>query len=308
MNVHYYRLPHKASKKKIHKGEEATASRISCANPFFNGLVERKERLERPHVLFDKCLRSQSFHIKSLYVHADSDTANGQIMKYRTLRLAHALFPENFPRARALRFSKRDGRQYGSMYSDFVPDETGCIPRKEKYLKECYKLDSETSPDAKGIAFDSLRTKKREFNQDERMRCPQISTAENAVKEAGILITHPEANYHVVGGKPVFFEPENSDFELAMAHARTLNGTRREKAMVQIGLLCLAALPESLQRLEKNGKLKDEWRSLAEAVRSGNSAFMRAFLRLVKEDVHFLSMVGGSDESFVKAIAERLAF
>ncbi|MCX6771589.1 MAG: hypothetical protein NTX79_06040 [Candidatus Micrarchaeota archaeon] len=44
--------------------------------------------------------------------------------------------------------------------------------------------------------------------------------------------------------------------------------------------------------------------TLAETVSSSNSAF----LKLVKEDPRFLSMVGDSDESFVKAIAERLAF
>jgi len=53
MNAVNYFSSSRAERKKIHHGEEAQVSRISCASPFFNGLVERKERLDAGLVGFD---------------------------------------------------------------------------------------------------------------------------------------------------------------------------------------------------------------------------------------------------------------
>ena len=78
MNASFFSLPRGTTKEKIHKGDEATVSRISCANPFFNGLVERKEALG--HTRGDE-KRYLFARIGLLGVGPVSDSENGQAMR-----------------------------------------------------------------------------------------------------------------------------------------------------------------------------------------------------------------------------------
>jgi len=251
---------------------------------------------------------SQSIRTGRLFVGVQSDSANGQAARYHLLGIAHAIFPEHFPRTRALRFSEEDRVRYGLIYSDFVEDSTGCIARKEAYLRESRDIQDGTGAHEKVEYVDvPLRQLKKRFNEEERRRCPQINEAEKKFKDAGILVMHPEANYHSPNGNPVFFEPYALDFELAMAFAGKLGKARKEKAVVHIGLLCLVALSESISRLKEDGKLMEEWLPLARLAEGKNGAFLRSFLKLAKEP-EFSAMIGRSYESYVKFVAERLAF
>ena len=308
MNASSFSLPPNASKAKIHHGTEAAVSRVSCANPFFNGLAERKEPLNIGKTGFERAMFPQSIMIGRFFVGAQSDSENGQAVRYHLLGVAHAFFPKHFPRARALRFREEEGARYGAIYSDFVEDGTGCIVRKEAYFKERQDIQDGMGKYGKVEYIDvPLRQVKADFDKEENLRCPQIGEVKKSLKDAGMLMMHPEANYHVSEGSPVFFEPYHLDFETAMRYAGKLEGARKGKAMLHIGLLCLVALSESVSRLKEEGKLKEEWLPLAVLVEGNDSAFLRAFLKLAAAP-DFVKIAGDSDGSYVRSIAERLAF
>jgi len=306
MNMLSLRLPVSASREKIHKGDEARVTRISCANPFFNGLVERKEKLGYASTYEKRYLFAR---LGRLGVGPASDSENGQAMRYYFLRLSHTLYPSNFPRARALRFLEENGRSYGLLYSEPVPDEAGCLPRKEKYFQDMQKIAKKAREggDLIDLSFDR-GVVRDEYDWGERIICPAMVIFGIVAKKAGILFVHPEANYYVSSGEPVFFEPMTIDLGLALSEAHALGGKRKEKALLYIGLIGYVALSESISRLKGNGKFQEGWSSLAKLVESRDSAFMRAFLKLVKEEPDFAKLVGSSNESYVKFVAERLAF
>ena len=307
MNASSFSMPRNAQRALVHAGDEAWVHRLSCANPFFNNLAERTERLDCKTGM-EIAGHSLLFSAGQLKEMVRSDCVEGQAMRYHLLRLGNVFFPQNFPRAYALRFFDENFVKYGVIYSEFVPDQTGCIARKERYFENYDRLPYGIHELTGEIVMSQLEWKqwvRWQFDQEERARCPQMGEIKAKAKEAGIGIIHPEINYHVSGSNVVFFEPNHLDFEKARAHAEGLEGSGRDRALAYIGLICYDALSECL-RLHASRSMKEEWRELERLVKGRDSGFLHAFLKFVKKHEDFTSIAGNTMASYIQNMSENI--
>ncbi len=96
-----------------------------------------------------------------------------------------------------------------AMYSDFVPDETGVIARREEFSRRFYSSDDYA--ERKAIQLES--------NAAEHASNPALANFARVMELSGISVPHPEANYHVAGEKTVFFEVLGVDVRKAFSAA-----------------------------------------------------------------------------------------
>lgn len=222
-----YRAPKAISKRFIFKGDEARVTRISCANPFFNGLVERKQQMRVNDTtkmgfgLFVGEFTVRITNERDTFLNFSSTNSflETQIMQFHAMKLANVLFPENFPKTRALRFSEIGKKVYAHRYSEFVKDDNGTLKRRKSNYGIFYSMENQDDRDAFRDATD----------KSEVSLAPSIVETAKNIGNAGIILSHPEANYHLNGKTPVFFEISEIDLGKIAKSISRLEGTKDEK-------------------------------------------------------------------------------
>ncbi|MFA5929790.1 MAG: hypothetical protein WC861_02815 [Candidatus Micrarchaeia archaeon] len=230
------------SREKICKGEEAVASRITTnAYPFnqAKGLVERKVSHlgtgAMRQLLYINCPTVRS---ESRLIATTRQSRRGEILSYHSLKIANAMFPENFQKVLGLRFNK-DGTE-SCIYSEYVPDTTNTIARKTAGVQE-YQDENEERRTAQRNRYDSI----------EHEMCPRLRTTHEKIEQAGIIVPRPEMNYHYDGKNVVFFEVCQVELDkLAGAILSMPEGSKKTKASVHFGIL----VAEMLRIRAENGQ------------------------------------------------------
>lgn len=223
-------------REKICRGEEASVSRIATvAYPFSRakGLVERRVRHlpnGKVHQVFHICCKHRGRADTSQYSEKKR-SPGGEMLSFLALRLSHAIFPENFPRVLALRYS--NSGKTSAIYTEHVPDLTGTIARKKAGMLEFHNEKDRLLREAIRANLDLY----------EREACPAMHTASGTIWNAGIIIPHPEMNYHYDGKNPVFFEA-NAVFlhKAAQAILSLPEGAQQRRAASLFGLLVAECL------------------------------------------------------------------
>jgi len=117
------------------------------------------------------------------------------LLKFLSLRLARCFYPENIVNAPEIRFFRMNGKLFAATYSDFVPDETGVIQRREVAASRFYASPTDIR-NAVLIASD----------ENEHSLNPMLQGAVTNIHSVGLTLARPEANYHLTDGRTVFFE------------------------------------------------------------------------------------------------------
>ena len=214
--------PVEGERKLICKTDEARVSRIH-GRPPYGGMVERLQRVERKHG------KVQNFMILMKNEQYASSGLIGQheplyhVIKFLALGMARAIFPDNIVNVHELRFFTRRGKLYAATYSDFVPDESGVVERL-RAVRVRYNRAKTREADLRIIG---------EADEEERRLNPNLGElVEKIEKGCGILLAHPEANYHMSDGKIVFFEANGLDFgEMLEAGIVAAQGTGSHLAL-----------------------------------------------------------------------------
>ncbi|MFH1394397.1 MAG: hypothetical protein ABIH29_05975 [Candidatus Micrarchaeota archaeon] len=208
--------PPKGKREPICEGDEARVSRITTGK--FKGLVERLQPfrpelspMQKRHLAFcdgqEQELIVPGFPFS---VMGEEDTVfystkvSYHVLKALAGRCAFSMFPENFVNTHELRFFQNNDGLQAATYSDFVPDDTGVIARIKAVKERYYAAMRDNNMDA------SERIK-AELDEAELVGNPKIAVIRNQMEELGIFPSHPEANYHLNGGKTVFFEINSID-------------------------------------------------------------------------------------------------
>ena len=230
-------------RKKICKGEEAVASRITTnAYPFIQarGLVERRVKrlgMEKRDVAFK--LYSQTVRSESPIMITPRQSREGEVLSYHSLKIANAMFPENFQKVLGLRFNKKGTES--CTYSEYVPDTTNTIARKTAGIQE-FQDENEKMRTARDNRFDSI----------EHGMCPLLRTTYDKIEQAGITVPRPEMNYHYDGKNVVFFEVCQVKLDkLASAILSMPEGSRKTKASIHFGLLIAEMLRINAKRQQQ---------------------------------------------------------
>lgn len=188
--------PIRGRREPICKSDEARVSRLNKPEKYA-GMVERLQVGDDSP--FSKSMR--------FVIHPTPDGTNlfpvfpenpaNPMLRFLSLRFARSLFPDNFVNMHELRISARAGGKLASaMYSDYVADETGVIPRRAEFFRKFYETKDIGRQEQ--IQQDAMRS--------EHESCASLSEVSRIMELSGIIVPHPEANYHVSGGKVVFFE------------------------------------------------------------------------------------------------------
>jgi hypothetical protein len=165
------------------------------------------------------------------------------IMKFVSLLFAGAVFPDNVVRMRELRISVLQA----ATYSDYVPDDNGVIARRAAAMREFYRAVS----GSEGESESQLRIK-QEADEEERRLNPGLVEAAEKMREAGIIIAHPEANYHVAGSRTVFFEISGLDIKDALSAS-----SGNERALKLLSLIYALHLRDMANNRQNNGSVKE---------------------------------------------------
>jgi hypothetical protein len=190
-----YAQPVDGKRELMCRTDEARVCRIRAPYSPYDGMVERLQTVDD-----DKLMHPRFFFKRSEFsdVYIATSSLHYHYYKFLSLVAAKSLFPENFCDAKELRVFKRRGKLRTAMYSDFVEDGNGVIERRRRYMREFYRL-----------AKDSMGTAdchKAIMNERERRINPDLAALEEKIGAAGIVIAHPECNYHLSQGSTVFFE------------------------------------------------------------------------------------------------------
>ncbi len=201
----------------ICRGDEAKVTRLSSGR--MEGLVERISHVNLADFSIYDVKR---FTLKSQWGNIDDGIFNSiepghHVMKFLAHGYARVLFPENFPRFHEFRAHCTHPRFVYSSYSDYVPDSTGTIERKTRDRKKFYEHADGYPIKIRAIQF-------------ERIVTPGLADAIEKISRAGIIIDHPEANYHVHDGKIVFFDIDG----ISMNPRQTEN----HEALSILGAMC----------------------------------------------------------------------
>ncbi len=199
--------PIRGRRESICKSDEAKVSRMIRPEKYA-GMVERLQVGDDSP--FSKSMRFVIHPTPdgtNLYPVYPENPAN-PILRFLSLRFARSLFPDNFVDMHELRIStKAGGKLASAMYSDYVPDETGVIPRRAEFFRLFY--GTKDSWRQEQIRQDATRT--------EHESCATLTEVSRMMGLSGIIVPHPEANYHVSDGKVVFFEVLGIDLPKAFA-------------------------------------------------------------------------------------------
>jgi len=202
MRIHYAR-PARGKRQFICKGDEARVSRMHSGE--FKDLAERTQKTPLHPVSSN--LAPVFFSIEEYDLRRKPTIKGGfvprepayHVLKILANELARELFPEHFARQHELRiFRKKDFCLYAS-YSDFVPDESRTAQRKIAGRKRFYEA-------LRGKGDKQSHEIRDELDTAERERIPGFAELVEKLRRAGIVIMHPEVNYHLHEGRPVFFD------------------------------------------------------------------------------------------------------
>ena len=218
-------------RKKICKGEEAVASKITTnAYPFSQakGLVERKVKNlgtgRMGHTFELLCYQPKTRERPLMEIMRQS--REGEVLSYHSLKIANAMFPENFQKVLGLRFNRKGSES--CTYSELVPDTTNTVARKTASLQEYHKDGNEKRRTALEKRNDSI----------EHGMCPLLRTTYEKIEQAGITVPRPEMNYHYDGKNVVFFEVNQIKLDkIASAILSMPEGSQKTKASIHFGLL-----------------------------------------------------------------------
>jgi hypothetical protein len=202
--------PVRGRKTLICNGDEALVRRISSKSRY-DGMVERIQPIGKNHFFFDfdlltsrnpthplKCVYDGfSFHPSGLAYH---------LVKFFSLAYAHCMLPRNFPTPLEMRVYMDSKGMHAATYTEHVPDEDGAIERRRAASERYYSI----------IDGDKKESIKRKADEEEIRRNPAILDIQRRALEYGITISHPEANYHMRRGEPVFFEVSALDIHHAV--------------------------------------------------------------------------------------------
>lgn len=249
-------IPPRHRRKLIIQGDEAKVSRIWTSD-HHNGLVERIQPIGMRINNDGRLIPAHSFHIQRDTHFASSETPldifyayeeRYILLKFLALKFAGAVFPEHFVQSQSLFLCEGNGISY----STFVPDETGVLERQKKIRARF--------SDPNG--FDNKLVLVVEFDKNENRINPHLEELETRIHNAGIIIPHPEMNYHVAGGKIVFFEVAGIALLEALETAKknTETNPRAFRRFVHLFAHIVNELPYSLlhsnlyREHETNGK------------------------------------------------------
>jgi hypothetical protein len=198
-------------------------------------------------------------------------------MKSLSLALAGTVFPENFVVMRELRLSKKKGALLAAYYSEFVPDESGIIARREKATRRFYEIED-------------IRERERirdGLDAEERSLNPRLAPMIAEIGGNGLLMNHPEANYHVSGGRTVFFEIDGIEISSAI---EALHRSGNVRGLLLLSQIYSVAVNSWLKNMARSGEAdrwqRDNIRSFEEAGFGGRFSFFHHVLRVGDELCH----------------------
>ncbi len=205
--------PVKGPRDPLCKTDEAVVSRMLPPGKYA-GLVERLQRTGPDRGGMNFFLYDDR-EGKSAYQFGPSEPANA-MLRFIALRFAASMFPRNFVNASELRLSFPCGRMQSAMYSDYVDDESGVIGRRAESMLQYYAEPGREERER----IDAVS------RYVEHSICPELPACMKVMEIAGILIPHPEANYHLSGEDVVFFEVAGIRLRRAFAFASELSADR----------------------------------------------------------------------------------
>lgn len=169
---------------------------------------------------FDVVCQVTNYDKAELMLRTERQRHDSEILFYHSLQVANALFPKNFQKVLGIRFSE-DGKT-SCIYSEFVPDDTGTIARKEANLRDFYRIDDDHARMVLILKNDAAENK----------LCPAIRETHERILDAGITVPHPEMNYHFDGKNVIFFEVIQVQLDrLANAILSLPDGSQKKKGV-----------------------------------------------------------------------------
>ena len=239
-------------RKVICRGDEATVSRIFLGSGK-KDLVERIQSFETNMPLdhdFIISFRPENDLRIGRNIQWLPASAAYHLQKFFSLRLAKALFPENFVECRDIRFFTRSGHGMAATYSDFVADESGVVARRARNMKQYYRmLYSRADPES----LEHARAFRRQCDEKENNLNPALAPLVRRIRTSGIHITHPETNYHVENGKTVLFEVNG--ITLLRAYAASCASPNRQAALDALSTMLSIGFLDVLLRQMENTRI-----------------------------------------------------
>ncbi|MDO8553530.1 MAG: hypothetical protein Q7S22_01880 [Candidatus Micrarchaeota archaeon] len=199
--------PVKTDKTQFFRGDEATVSRITGKGRY-NGMVERLQDMN-PYVESRfKAKDGKGLPILPVY----SRDNEYHLLKFLAGLLTKRLFPDNFLSLRELRFFEEKGKfPVAVTYSDFVVDDTDAMKRATETSRLWYGADNDRT---------KLQIRSR-ADAYEHLLNPELSRLSDQFLAVGLDLAHPECNYHIAGGKTIFFEVEGLNLVITLKHLLT---------------------------------------------------------------------------------------
>jgi hypothetical protein len=232
------------------KGDEARVSRI-CLGSGKKDLVERVQSLHSSNPFsehdFIILLRPGLGLAPDRNIRWLPASAAYHLQKFFSLRLAKALFPESFPECKEIRFFARSGRRLAAAYSGFVEDENGVVARRANNMRQYYRI---LHPQKDTERFEHARAFRTQCDERENTLNPALAPLVRRICTSGIIISHPEANYHMQNGKTVLFEANG--IRLMRAYAASCASPNRKAALDALStMLSIGILDAALHNAEE---------------------------------------------------------
>lgn len=209
----------------------------------YAGLIERWQRVEEQ--------TGQRFWLDE-QIYGQSQPAY-HVLRFLALGLARTMFPDNFVEALELRLFVQQEIQWSVMYSKYVHDERGSQARRRAHRRQYENTEGEERSVARRVA-DGI----------ERGLTPDLVSLAGRMRKEGIVVAHPEANYHVSGGRIVFFEVQEVNGLRLLEAAR--HHRNREEVLRQAATLYTVAIKEWASREElhqgRGRKTKTEFEAI----------------------------------------------
>ncbi|MBI5047044.1 hypothetical protein HZC07_04935 [Candidatus Micrarchaeota archaeon] len=169
-----------------------------------------------------------------------SGTVEGHILRAGAVIFASSLYPENIVDIRRLYLFRKNGKDHAASYSFPIESDPQIAERRGKYLRA---YNRETNEEIR-------KRMRRTFDRLERDRNPELLGLTGQLRTAGIIPSHPEANYEMDQRTraTVFFEMDSVDFYKALIASHreewqesdNVNPVRHLAAYYALALKCMA--------------------------------------------------------------------
>ena len=287
--------PVKGTRKPLCRTDEAMISRIT-ANSRYNGMVERLQIVGSTETIlpFHLYLSGGRQYVTS------AESVDYHLLKFLSVHLARVLFPRNFIDLQEIRFFRRDGKVLAATCSDFIPDASEVIERRMRYMRRFYEATD---------AWEKTGIRELADNM-ERTLCPDFVFFSSRIKVAGVIMDHPEANYHLFDGKPVFFEVDG--LNLRTAYLTVMEGVitnNIEEAVKVLAIICATFLKgwaygavhsSDFERKHAQMIIDTDFRTLAATLRIIFLEYPLVALDIIKN--HFDMVTEVLSDSFIKRV------